>query len=151
MISIKDLAIELGITTQAIYKYFRNYPELSEHKDKGFLDDYAAEFIRSKSNPNPVVVVNQENLAKIEYYRQKYEEQLVKNQEIIDMLLEAQNLASERLLELKDKDYLEKENEALKSVVNDYEKENKSLKEDIDSIKSMSLFQRIRGFKKINS
>lgn len=148
MITIKELALELGISTQAIYKYFKKYPELKDLKKGVELSEEAADFIRSKSNPNPVVIVNQENLAKIEYYRQKYEEQLVKNQEIIDMLLEAQNLASERLLELKDKDYLEKENEALRNTMNDYEKENKNLKEEMDRIRSMSLFQRIRGFKK---
>lgn len=114
MISVKKLAKELGVSTQAIYKYFKQYPELKEHKIGTELDEYAEQFIRTKSNPDPVIVIDQKNIERIKELEELYTKQLEKNQELMERLFQLQEVTTQQMLELKDKELLKIECDQLK-------------------------------------
>ena len=163
MISVKNLAEELGISTQAVYKYFKKYPELKEHKKGSDLDDEAADFIRSKSKPNPVIIVNQENLDKIEEYRKKYEQQLEKTQLVYEQINQMQKHVENANKQLGQLNTLETENgnlkiklEASEKEVNELrpltttvevlETENKTLREKLEKIEKLTLIGMIKYY-----
>lgn len=140
MKKIKDFAIEREVSPQAIYKHIHKHQkELNNHirktADGTFLDDYACEYISNLMHKRTVVVADDHQDEKIKQLHEENEElhkQLdnYKNQ-IIDLqmkLLEASNLASQRLLLEKDKEVLENDNQRLKTLENELKEEIKSYK-----------------------
>lgn len=140
MKKIKNFAMEREVSPQAVYKHINKHQEeLNGHINKSpdgmYLDDFACEFISQLMHRKTVVVADDHQDLKIKQLHEENEElhmQLdnYKNQ-IIDLqmkLLEASNLASQRLLLEKDKEVLENDNQRLKMVENELKEEIRSYK-----------------------
>ena len=84
MIKVKDLAMEKGVTPQAIYKHIRNHSEeLENHIEKKgnsgtWLDEFACEFISNLMSKQPIVLGDKTQLDQIEELRKQNEQLLIK-------------------------------------------------------------------------
>lgn len=138
MITIRDFANEKGCTVQNVYKLIKRYSSnldghIQKIGSKTFLDDYAQMFLSSYITPKSTVASNSEMMNEINRLRGLLSEADHKNSELIaqnsQLLLEAQNFNSERLLLEKDINILEAakksaldEAEAVKKELNRFEK-----------------------------
>lgn len=135
---IKVFADEKGVSPQAIYKHIKKHrDDLKDHikkcPDGNYLDNYACDYISSLMIRKSIVVVEEtENEKRLKKENENLQKELdhYKNK-IIDLqiqLLEASNLASQRLLLEKDKEVLENDNQRLKKLENELKEEIKSYK-----------------------
>lgn len=97
MISLRDLAMELGVTYEAVRQQTKRYAgELDGHiQIEGrtqYLDDYAVEYLRDRRQRNPVVVYEADKDVELEQLR-------IENKELIIRLAEKQ----EKIEQLQDR------------------------------------------------
>ena len=118
MISIKQYAEKKGITTQAVYKQIKIHSaELGEHivKEKGkrMLDDFACDFLESRTKENPVVIIDQENKKELERLRKRELELLEEIRQKDNIIINLQQSNNLRITE---------KNEVLKELTEEKEK-----------------------------
>ena len=141
MKTLREYASHVGVSYEAVRKQLKRYaPELEGHikKERGvqYLDDFAIDFLTEKRNAQPVVIVNKDQAERIiELEKNLAVAQALLKQRDNDVL-KAQNLASERLLEISNLKHLEKENERLETALNDARDEAKTNRGEADSYKT---------------
>lgn len=96
MISFKDFARENSISYEAVRQQCKRYSiELDGHIYKEgrtqFLDDYAVEFLKTKRQKNPVVVLDLSKDEELEHLRQENKSLLIKLTEAQDSVINFQS------------------------------------------------------------
>ena len=93
MITLKDYAKEHNISYEAVRRSVNRYKEeLEGHiRIEGrtqYLDDEAVEFLDTKRQQNPIVIINQDKDEELERLRSEKEALLIKIAELQDSLLQ---------------------------------------------------------------
>lgn len=131
MISIKDFAIEKGVSYEAVRKQVARYAdELNGHISKvsrtQYLDDYAVEFLNEKRRNNPVVVLQESRNDEIQRLYDENRMLLIKITELQERLIhekdQMRELQAEKIVFIESKEKLaeqEKENMRLEQELNE--------------------------------
>lgn len=155
MITIKEYAEDQKVSYEAIRKQLKRYAsELEGHiirqGRQQLLDDHAIEFLNTKRQENPIIVVNQENSEYIKELENKVSALQALLVQRNDDLQKAQNLADTRLLEASKVKYLEKDVERLEIAQNRSESIIKQRDDELHSVKQQ-LLNKENEIKKLRS
>lgn len=144
MITIKEYARNQNVSYEAIRKQLKRYAsELDGHiirqGRQQLLDDHAIDFLNTKRQENPIIVVNQENSEYIKELENKVSALQALLVQRNEDLQKVQNLADTRLLESSKAKYLEKDVERLELALNRSENDIKQKDDELHLVKQQLL------------